>query len=1388
MIQSFTTVSLRRFLPVCVACIMAALFLIPAAVSADTYVGGIPLTTEKTGTVSGGLWFNSLYGTAGQPIGQPNTVTMAFLLPEHSEIRWARVYVAVYCGHMQNNYEGTARVKLDGNGDGSFERTLGTETLNVEYSFPGEGGDGTVTVNDHCNRVTSDYLMWYDVTENIHGRTVGVEVYTDKNPGYTGFFDGRIKLITLVVAYDDGDVDEVHYWVNQGHDVDSYYSDDYLGEDYIGECVFSAGSLADDWEMSELSVIYLASENGDYNFNLDDLDVESPQGGYAGSQTWDVTDSVTGSEDNILAYTRSAEFYKIPLALLTISYQGVQTGSLSVTSSPAGATILLDDEETGQATNATLGEIPAGDHVVTVAHEGYREPDEQLATVEAGATTEIHFTLEPITGSIHVDSDPAGADIYLDAVQQDERTGATCEDVIIGEHTVLVRKSGYADASETVFVEEGETAEVSFELSPIISQGAGDASADQPGYSGTALSLYRTDTLCGGFTFINVSGYSGLLKPEETKEYTIPVTVPSSGTIEVGRLFIYSAQGHNTETRSGVVPHIQVSVNGKSAPAALRYTDQNDEEEYEYSLATDCFDLTDSLTAPGEILITVRNAGSGDETFALHGAALAVIYRNENSPRITYWLYEGCDAILASPEFGTTSESATTTVSIQDAINTSDITGARLTAIATAASGTGTGENLISFNGWEWFNLLTGDSFGISRADLDVKPYLSRSDNIVAIQSYNTGIQGAYLESRNIFLVLNQEGAGDPSVDTIYQSAAGIVPQDRMQTGGSDTHGMAYALSLANGDVVAQYIVLPDGSLTLYIREGTEIRDSTGGMIGTLRISRPEPDSAEAGNATGWIYRISPDDATSDIPMVLTAPVNATGHAGVPGDSLSFARYNPGTGLREWIPTRYDPESGILSCEIIRTGVYALHSVESGALHEPDESLLAGNPIFSMLMAVWNSLFGSLFGPAHAQDDGEGTVPPDVAGVLSELIIEPAEMTVNSTGASNSLSIRSNPPGALISLNGTYLGKTTPATTGPLEVGEYRIRLELEGFRPVEQDIVLTEDTCIDLDLSPRDVPYLNRLKYDMIDQIPEVSVVGGVRVESVPSGAEIYIDSRNVGFTTPKVIYGLKEGLHTIKVKKAGALVEDGKLVAWTASKSVWIYPDTIIPLQFVQGAPVPPLRTVTIESDDYSGKMFSLCGKYPACIFPQEIQIRETNPFITIGNDGTYQSYRLDNAEDGINIKIQSVSQDFGAISVASVPSGADIFLDGFPTGYCTPYTIGNVSEGPHSIMVSKQGYLPAENNVWLVPGQADEDAAVRFILDSYTYGSIWVDSTPAGAKIYLYGRDTGATTPYLFSFLEIGTYDLKLKRDRASESIEGILVSPYEVRRLAVDITDQ
>jgi PKD repeat protein len=178
-----------------------------APLTSDSYNGGIPLTTVRNGTVSGGLWYDSYPGFA-------TTAEKTFTLPAHTDITWARLYVDVYCGHMESNYRGNVTIGIDADGNGAYE-LLKAETFNTTYSFPGESGTGPVWLSDHMNRVTSDYLMWYDLTDAIAGRTVNVKA---ESQDIDSSFDGRVKAMVLVVAYDDGDTDRVQYWVNQGHD------------------------------------------------------------------------------------------------------------------------------------------------------------------------------------------------------------------------------------------------------------------------------------------------------------------------------------------------------------------------------------------------------------------------------------------------------------------------------------------------------------------------------------------------------------------------------------------------------------------------------------------------------------------------------------------------------------------------------------------------------------------------------------------------------------------------------------------------------------------------------------------------------------------------------------------------------------------------------------------------------------------------------------------------------------------------------------------------------------------------------------------------------------------------------------------------------------------
>ena len=71
------------------------------------------------------------------------------------------------------------------------------------------------------------------------------------------------------------------------------------------------------------------------------------------------------------------------------------TGGLSVSSTPSGATVLVDNNFVG-ITPLTLKEVAAGSHVVTISLTGYQNY-QTTTTVNAGTTTTVSAGLSPVT-------------------------------------------------------------------------------------------------------------------------------------------------------------------------------------------------------------------------------------------------------------------------------------------------------------------------------------------------------------------------------------------------------------------------------------------------------------------------------------------------------------------------------------------------------------------------------------------------------------------------------------------------------------------------------------------------------------------------------------------------------------------------------------------------------------------------------------------------------------------------------------------------------------------------------------------------------------------------------------------------------------------------------
>jgi len=145
-------------------------------------------------------------------------------------------------------------------------------------------------------------------------------------------------------------------------------------------------------------------------------------------------------------------------------------GSISVSSSPSGATIHLDGFVGPSVTTPyTFANLLIGTHALVLTLDGYEIWSADVPVL-AGETSHVHaiMTLTPTTGSISVSSSPSGATIHLDGfVDQSVTTPYTFDNLSIGAHTLELALGGYEVWSTTVHVSAGEMSPVHAILTPI---------------------------------------------------------------------------------------------------------------------------------------------------------------------------------------------------------------------------------------------------------------------------------------------------------------------------------------------------------------------------------------------------------------------------------------------------------------------------------------------------------------------------------------------------------------------------------------------------------------------------------------------------------------------------------------------------------------------------------------------------------------------------------------------------------------------------------------------------------------------------------------------------------------------------------------------------------
>jgi hypothetical protein len=124
-----------------------------------------------------------------------------------------------------------------------------------------------------------------------------------------------------------------------------------------------------------------------------------------------------------------------------------ESATLNVDSTPQGATIILDGNQTRAVTPATL-EIEPGYHELRLELTGYQDYFETF-TVEDGDTYNVDATLvEAYDTSLQIGSVPAGASIYIDGTYTGLFTPSTIVGLDPGYHFVRLYLAGYNEYNE----------------------------------------------------------------------------------------------------------------------------------------------------------------------------------------------------------------------------------------------------------------------------------------------------------------------------------------------------------------------------------------------------------------------------------------------------------------------------------------------------------------------------------------------------------------------------------------------------------------------------------------------------------------------------------------------------------------------------------------------------------------------------------------------------------------------------------------------------------------------------------------------------------------------------------------------------------------------------
>src|SRR5581483_11028804 len=138
-------------------------------------------------------------------------------------------------------------------------------------------------------------------------------------------------------------------------------------------------------------------------------------------------------------------------------------------------------------------------------------------------------------------------------------------------------------------------------------------------------------------------------------------------------------------------------------------------------------------------------------------------------------------------------------------------------------------------------------------------------------------------------------------------------------------------------------------------------------------------------------------------------------------------------------------------------------------------------------------------------------------------------------------------------------------------------------------------------------------------------------------------------------------------------------------------------------------------------------------------------------------------------------------GQLSVDSTPQGAQLVIDGHSDpSWVTPYNVPGLLPGQHTVSVSKAGFTSESRSVEVAAGSK----SFLVIHLAQVAATIWVGSEPAGASVWVDGKDSGRITPTQIT-VEKGTHSFAVKKAGYLDESTSADLQPGQVFRFSPNL---